>query len=118
MAQYTNIRLPSGAAVSAAGVNTVSSWIPMNHHAQPFNVGFGTRVVGTLTYSIEHTFMDVSQATSGTETSAVAFRHAEVSLKTAGLDGNYAFPVRYVRVALGTVAVSGSVYLDIIQAGD
>jgi len=117
MAQYTRIRLPSGAAVSAAGVNTASAWIPMNHMAQPFNVGFGTRVVGTITYSVEHTFQDVYAAVSGLETSAVAYRHADVSLKAANLDGNYAFPVMAVRLALTTVAVSGSVYLDIIQTG-
>ena len=118
MAIYSSIRLPTGAAVSAAGTNTVSSWIPMNHGSQPFNVGFGTRTAGgPFTYSVEHTFMDVSRETSGTETSAVAFRHADVSLKVSGLDGNFAFPVRYIRLAIATVAVSGNLYLDVIQTG-
>lgn len=118
MAVYASIRLPTGAAVSAAGVNTASAWIPLNHLAQPFNVGFGTRTAGgPFTYSVEHTFQDVYQNVSGLETSAVAFRHADVSLKVSGLDGNYAFPVRAVRLALVTVAVSGAVYLDLIQSG-
>ena len=114
MAIYTSIRLPTGAAVSAAGINTASAWIPMTHGDTPFNVGFGTRTNGgPFTYSVQHTFSNVQDAS----VSAIAYTHADVSLKVSAQDGNYAFPVRAIRIALGTVAVSGNLYLDIIQTG-
>ena len=100
-------------AANTAALTSAGPWIPMNHLAQPFNVGFGVRVGGTLTYSVEHTFQDIYQV----GVSAVAFRHSDVSLKTANLDGNYAFPVFAIRLNVGTVAVSGTAILHVIQAG-
>ena len=110
MAQYTTQQI-SNAANTAANTSS-GPWIPMNHHCQPFNVAFGVRTGGTLTYSVQHTFHNVQSGGS-----AVAFTHADVSLKSTNLDGNYAFPVRAIRLTVNTVAVSGTAILEVIQTG-
>lgn len=111
MAVYT-VQQISNAANTAATTSS-GPWIPLNHLETPFNVGFGVRVGGTLTYSVQHTFSNIYD----TSVSAVAYRHADVSLKTATLDGNYAFPVRAIRLQVNTVAVSGTAILEVVQTG-
>lgn len=94
---------------SVTGV-AVSSWVKLDPKANPFNVGFGCVVSGTVTYKIEHTFDDVD----GTGT-ITPFDHATIVGQTTNKDGNYAFPVRAIR--LNVTAGSGTVTLTAIQAG-
>ena len=101
MALYT-LRQISNAANTAA-VTSSTPWIPLNHMQTPFNVGFGVRVGGTLTYSVQHTFSDIQAGVS-----AIAYTHADVSLKTTNLDGNYAFAVRAIRLQVATQSGSRS----------
>ena len=100
-------------AANTAATTSSTPWIPLNQMQTPFNVGFGVRVGGTLTYSVQHTFSDIYDAS----VSAVAYRHADVSLKSATLDGNYAFAVRAIRLQVNTVAVSGTAILEVRQVG-
>ena len=85
-----------------------TAWIPLDYKQSPFNVGFGVVVTGTVTYDIEHTFEDVFSVTSPT-----AFKHATLVSQTANKDGNYAFPVRAIRV--NNTAGTGSTTLTILQ---
>jgi hypothetical protein len=81
-----------------------------NLHNTPFNIGIGCVVVsGTPTYRVQHTFDDPDGA------SPVWFTHATITGATANADGNYAFPVRGIRleVTSGTGVVRGVM----IQAG-
>lgn len=87
-----------------------SQWIKLDTYANPFNVGFGVAVSGTGTYDVEHTFDDVDATGS-----PVVFDHPDFIAQAANKDGNYAFPVRAVR--LNASAVAGSVTLTLIQAG-
>ncbi len=93
---------------------SVSAPIPLDHYAEPFNVGFGVVVTGTVTYTVQHTFDDVFAA-GFVAASATWFNHATVAAVTVSADGNYAFPVRAVRVnqTAGTGSTSGT----FIQAG-
>lgn len=70
----------------------------------PFNIGFGVVVAGTVTYSVQHTF-------DGTNW----FNHSTVTGLSANADGNYAFPVKQIRVNVS--AGTGSATLTMIQAG-
>ena len=92
---------------SSAGT---SAWIPLDYKQNPFNVGFGVVASGTLTYDIEHTFDDVLQA----GVTPTAFKHSTVTAQTTSKDGNYAFPVRAVRINV-TAYTSGSATLTLLQ---
>lgn len=96
--------------VSQTGIGS-SATIPMNLDSTPFNVGFGVVVTdGTPTYTVQHTFDNPWETASPTW-----FNHPTVVNETADADGNYAFPVAAIKVAI--TSGTGSVQLTIIQAG-
>ena len=97
------------------GSATSSAPIPLDHYRDPFNVGVGVSVTGTLTYTVEHTFDDVF-AEGFNPATATWFANSGLSAKTASLDGNYAFPVTAVRLRVSAYT-SGSATMTIIQAG-
>ena len=70
----------------------------------PFNIGFGVVVSGTVTYTVEHSFNGVD-----------FFDHEFVVAQTSDADGNYAFPVSTIRI--NVTAGSGTATLTSIQAG-
>lgn len=86
-----------------------SAAVPLDLNISPFNVGIGVLVSGTATYSIQHTFDDPGSA------SPTWFNHVSLNGLTANADGNYAFPVRAVRV--NVTAGAGTVTTTFIQAG-
>ena len=88
-----------------------SSAAPMDHYITPFNVGFGVVTSGTVTYTVQHTFDDVFNAA----VTPTWFSHPNIAAQTASADGNYAFPVRAIRVNVSSG--SGTATLTIIQAG-
>lgn len=98
---------PQVVTKSSAGT---SAWIPLDYKQNPFNVGLGLVITGTLTADIEHTFDDVFDSTI----TPTAFKHSSLTAKTASADGNYAFPVRAVRIN-NTAYTSGSATLTILQ---
>ena len=91
---------------------TATAWFPLNQYAQPFNVSFGVSASETTPYwNIQHTFDDVQDPSI---TPSVFDHIGGVSADaatTAKFDGNYAFPVAAVRLALISAAtgVSGAV---------
>lgn len=86
-----------------------TAWIPLDYKQNPFNIGLGIVVNGTITYDIEHTFDDVFDTTI----TPVAFKHSSLTAQTTNKDGNYAFPVRAIRV--NNTAGTGSTTLTILQ---
>lgn len=81
-----------------------TAWIPVDYKQSPFAVGFGVVInSGTATYTIEHTFDDIFDSA----VTATAFPHASIAAQTTSKDGNYAFPVRAIRlnVTAGTSPV-------------
>ena len=99
--------------LTTSGVAT-SPVAAANLNISPFSVGFGAVVTGTTTYSVQHTFDDV-YAPNFNPATANWFNHATVVAATANADGNYAFPVRGIRLNL--TAGTGSVVLTLLQAG-
>lgn len=86
-----------------------TAWIPLDYTQSPFNIGFGVTVTGTVNYTVEHTFDDVQDSTI----TPIAFSHSTAANQTTNQDGNYAFPVRAVRVTVNSG--SGTAKLTILQ---
>lgn len=100
---------PTSVTVSS---QATSAPIPINWRANNFAVGIGCVVPsGTLTYKVQHTFDDIYDSS----VTPTWFDHASITGKTASSDGNYAFPVRAVRLNV-TAYTSGSVVMTVLQA--
>jgi len=103
---------PQTVTKSSAGA---TDWIPINSRVEnSFGIGIGCVVAGgsTLTYKVEHTFDDVFDSS----VTPTAFDHATIVSKTANSDGNYAYPIRAVRLNI-TAFTSGSVTMTLLQVG-
>jgi hypothetical protein len=87
-----------------------SNVIATDTYINPFNVGFGVVVTGTVNYTVQHTF-DNPQTTA----SPTWFSHPTVAAATASQDGNYAFPVAAIKVLVNSGA--GTATMTLIQAG-
>jgi hypothetical protein len=83
----------------------------MDHYQSPFNVGIGVVVSGTVNYTIQHTFDDVLDAA----VTPTWFNHPTLASLATSSDGNYAFPVRAVKVLVNSG--TGTATATVIQAG-
>lgn len=88
-----------------------SNAVQLDHHINPFQVGFGAVVTGTINYTIQHTFDDVQTVVSPTW-----FDNYAVAAQTTSQNGNYAYPINAVRVLVNSVS-GGSVTVTFIQSG-
>lgn len=98
---------PQSVTVSSA---TTSAALPMDYAANPFSVGIGCVASGTLTYKVQHTFDNVMDAS----VTPTWFDHDTLTGQTASADGNYAFPVRAIRLNI-TAYTNGSVTMTLVQ---
>lgn len=94
--------------VTSSGVST-STVVPIDYLQTAFAVGFGAVVTGAATYTIQHTFSDVLDST----VTPVWFDHETLVGQTTSQDGNYAFPIRGIRI--NQTAGAGSVALTVLQ---
>ena len=96
--------------VTVTGVGT-SGWLPVDYKQDPMNLGIGCVLVsGTATYSVEHTFDDIFDPA----VSPVAFQNSGITAQTASKDGNYAYPVRAIRLNV-TAGAAPVVSMTMIQ---
>jgi len=96
------------ASVEQTGVGT-SGWIPLNHLQPDFKVSLFVEVTGTVTYTVQHTPDNVL----ATGVSATAFDHDYLNGFTVSDDGNYAYPIRGVRI--NVTAGTGTATLKVLQ---
>ena len=87
-----------------------SNVLVMDTYINPFNVGFGVVVTGTVNYTVQHTFDNPQTVASPTW-----FSHPTVAAATTSQDGNYAFPVAAIKVLVNSGA--GTATMTVIQAG-
>lgn len=101
---------------SATSVGTSSSWIPLDIHQTPFNVGFGVvkRGGGDITFRVEHTFDDIFDSSVTPD----AFTHEDVSAANDSIDGNYAFGLRACRLTVVSASGSVQVAFKVVQVGN
>lgn len=86
-----------------------SAWQPVNSTAAPFAIGIGCVITGTVNYTVQHTFDDVFDAS----VTPFAFDHSNLTSSTTSKDGNYAFPVRAIRITINSG--TGSVRMALLQ---
>lgn len=102
---------------STGGPNSdgYSTPVPIDTLVNPTSVGVGVNILsGSATYTVEHTFDDIYGG-SFTPSTANWLPHVYLAGLTASSDGNYAFPVRAIRlhVSSGT----GTVRMAVGQSG-
>lgn len=85
-------------------------WVPLDVRANPFTVGIGAMVSGTINYDLEHTYSDIST----NATAQQAYNNATMAGKTASFDVGLTYPVRAVRIDVNS-HTSGVLQLDVIQ---
>ena len=89
----------------------VTAWIPVDYKQDPCNIGIAVNITtGPATYSVEHTFDDVFNAT----VVPTAFQNAGLTAQTTSKDGNYVIPIRAVRLNVSALT-AGSVAMTILQ---
>lgn len=88
-----------------------SSVAPLDTYRNPFNIGIGVVVSGTVNYTIQHTFDDIFNPA----VTPVWFNHPTLVNLVANADGNYAFPVKAIKVLVNSGA--GTATATLIQAG-
>ena len=94
--------------VSKTGSGSTTALV-MNTNTNPFNVGFGVLVTGTVNYTVEHSFDDPAVGFT------TWFPHPTIDGEAANADGNYAFPVTGIRLTVNSGG--GTATLKLIQAG-
>ena len=87
---------------------------PMDQYISPFNVGLGVIVSGTVSYTVQHTFDDPF-ASDFDPLTANWFNHPDLTSESGNNDGNYAFPVRAIR--LNVSSTDDDINFYIAQAG-
>ena len=91
-----------------------SAPVPLDVLLNPFSVGVGCSVQGTVNYTVQHTFADIWTG-AFTEQTANWWPHVSLVAQTGIADGNYAFPCRAVRVKVNSG--TGTVTMAVGQAG-
>lgn len=92
---------------------SVTRYVPLSYSSTPFNVGIMAVVVsGTPTITVSHTLEDFNNV--AVSTPSYWINHATLVAVASIADGNYAFPVRCLRV---TQNGAGKSKVCIIQAG-
>lgn len=94
--------------VSQTAAGSTSALV-MNTNTNPFNVGFGVIVSGTVNYTVQHTFDDPAVGFT------TWFPHPTIASLSANADGNYAFPVTGIRLTVNSGG--GTATLKMIQSG-
>jgi hypothetical protein len=99
--------------IVTVGAVATSATLPVDHKVANFQIGIGCVINGggTLTYKVQHTFDNIFDP----NVTPTWFDHSTITGKTTNSDGNYAFPVRAIRLNV-TAYTSGSVTMTLLQA--
>ena len=91
---------------------TTSAPIPVDWKQNPFSASVACVVSagGSLTYKVQHTLADIFDST----VTPTWLDHSSLTSKTTSADGNYAFPVKAIRLNV-TAYTSGSVTMTILN---
>ena len=89
-----------------------------DYNVTPFALGLGV-VSSSNTYNVEHTFDNLAYPSTLTATSSLItwFLHSTLAGLSSNANGNYAFPVRGIRLNVTAGSSTNTVTLTIISAG-
>ena len=96
------------------GASGVTYPVVMDQYIAPFNASVAIVPAGTATYTVQHTFDDPFAA-DFTPATAVWFPHPDLTAESGNNDGNYAFPVRAIR--LNVSETDDDITFYVTQAG-
>jgi hypothetical protein len=98
--------------VVSVGSATTSTVLPVDSRVNPFSIGIAVIVSagGNLTYTVQHTSDDVFDLS----TPPVWLNHSTLVAQTASANGNYAFPIKAVRLNV-TIWAAGTATLTLLQ---
>ncbi len=105
------------------GTGISAIWFP-DWMQDPFNIGIQAVVTQTATFNIEHTLNNIDVAAIGpfsgnsnatTAANATWIANPGISSATTNINGNYAFPVRAIRLNILSAAASAVVTVMLIQ---
>ncbi len=120
------------AILTQNGTGTSTIWFP-DWMQNPFNIGIQCVATGgTIQYSVQHTLdnIDITNGATGnlggvqttpnatTAANATWLDNAGITAATTTLNGNYAFPVRAIRVSIQSSTATGVVVATFVQAGN
>lgn len=90
----------------------ISGTIATNYNrGTVYNCGIGVVLSGTGTYSVQHTFDDIQILPS--EATPTYFTHDVMRNQTVSEDGNYAFPVRGIRLLV--TAANAAITITVVE---
>jgi len=78
-----------------------------------FSMSIGVVVTGTIDYDIQHTFDNPWDGSA--YSTRTWFDHASIAGKTTNADGNYAAPVRGIRLLLNSLTAPATIKVTYIQ---
>lgn len=111
----------SVAAASTLGANTmdvgwadgaVTPTFPLNWRQKTFQVSLAVILTGTISVTVQHTFVDKNQTP---DFSYTWFDHVSLVNKTSSADGNYASPVANTRLKINSVTAGGTAAWSVVQ---
>ena len=98
--------------------DAVSPTFVPDYKQAPFNLGIGCDIAGTINYDIQHTFDNVFETpTTSTYSARTWFDHSSIAAKTADADGNYAAPIRGIRILINSLTSGATIKVTLIQSG-
>lgn len=107
---------------AASGAATATNWICMDRLADDIEISFAVTVTaptsGFGNYTVQHTFVNVPLDGTAAVSADAIFDHPTVSGQSAAADGNYAYPVAAIRLAMtGGSADGNQATITVTQAG-
>jgi hypothetical protein len=116
--------------ITQSGTGGSAIWFP-DWMQSPFNIGIQCVATGgTIQFSVQHTLDNIDVVNGGAggtggvastpnaiaSTAATWIDNPGITLATATINGNYAFPVRAIRVQIQSSTATGVVVTTFIQA--
>ena len=101
----------TGSVTAGWAQSGASKPVPMDTYLSPFNVGMAVVVSGTVNYTVQHTYDNVFDAT----VTPTWFNHSVLAALAVNQDGNYAFAVKAIRLAVNSGG--GTASLTLMQSG-
>lgn len=116
----TIVLAPSGIGANTVDIgwtdDAITPTIPVDKNKNPFSIGFGVDISGTIDYTIQHTFADILNPLYPPRDQAW-YNHSSVAAKTADADGNYAFNICAVRLLVNSLTAGATVKIELMQGG-
>lgn len=104
--------------ISVTGLSSTTGFdvfLP-DYMVTPFALGLGI-TSSNNTYSVQHTFDNLAPPSTLASTNATWFDHSTLAAMSSNANGNYAFPVRGIRLNVTAGSSIATVILTIISAG-